>query len=62
MPNGARFYLARVIKFGNLTSEGVIRAIRESATVQVRGIRYTFTDYQLFGQNNRPTGVLRSAG
>ncbi len=57
MPTSARFYLSRVIKFGNLTSEGVLRSIRESATVQVRGIRYTFTDSQLFGPNDRPTGV-----
>lgn len=57
MPTGARFYLARVIKFGNLTSDGVIRAIRESATVQLRGIRYTFTDFRPLGPNERPAGV-----
>lgn len=57
MPTGARFYLSRVIKLGNLTSEGIIQAIRESATVQFRGIRYTFTDFQAFGRNERPTGV-----
>lgn len=56
MPS-TRFYLARVIKFGALTSEGVIRAIRESASVQIRGVRYTFTDFQPFGPNERPTGV-----
>lgn len=56
MPS-ARFYLGRVIKFGNLASEGVIRAIRESASVQMRGNRYTFTDAQTFGTNERPTGI-----
>lgn len=57
MPSGARFYLARVIKFGNLTSEGVIQAIRESPIVPIRGTRYTFTDFQSFGPNERLTGV-----
>jgi hypothetical protein len=57
MPLGARFYLARVIKFGNLTSEGIIQAIRESPVVSIRGTRYTFTDFQPFGPTERPTGV-----
>jgi len=56
MPS-ARFYLARVIKLGNLTNEGVIRAIRESSSVQIKGNRYTFTDYQPFGPKEQPTGV-----
>lgn len=57
MPTGARFYLSRVIKLGNLTNGGVIRAIQESATVQFRGVRYTFTDFQAFGPRDRPAGV-----
>ena len=57
MAASSRFYLSRVIKFGNMTSEGVIQAIRESATIQFRGVRYTFTDFQSFGAGDHPTGV-----
>lgn len=57
MPTSARFYLARVIKSGNLTTEKVIKAIREPQSVQIRGMLYTFTNYHLFGTNDRPTGV-----
>lgn len=58
MPTSARYYLARVIKLGNLTTEGIIKAIREPSFVQLRGIRYTFTDFQLFGSNESPKGVF----
>lgn len=56
MPS-SRFYLGRVIKLGNLTSDGVIGAIRESVSVQIRGIRYTFTDFQDFRTNEQVKGV-----
>ena len=55
MPS-SRFYLGRVIKLGNLTSDGVIGAIRESVSVQIRGIRYTFTDFQIFRTNGQVKG------
>ncbi len=44
-----RYYMARVIKLGELTDEKLIRAIREPVAVQVRGVRYTFTDFHRFG-------------
>lgn len=56
MPS-ARIYLGRVIKLGELTSEGVIGAIRESVAVSIRGVRYTFTDFQALGPNNQTQGV-----
>ncbi|MEO7863341.1 MAG: hypothetical protein ABIU05_23475 [Nitrospirales bacterium] len=55
--SSSRFYLGRVIKLGNLTSEGVIGAIRESVSVQIRGIRYTFTDFQEFREKTQVKGV-----
>jgi len=58
MASSARFYLARVIKIGNLTTEGIIKATREPSFVALRGIRYTFTDFQQFGPDNKPRGVF----
>lgn len=58
MASSARYYLARVIKIGNLTTEGIIKAIRNPTFVQLRGIQYTFTDFQPFGPDEQPIGVF----
>lgn len=53
----SRYYMARVIKLGQLTTEKLIRAIHEPVSVQVRGVRYTFTDFRRFGPADRPDGI-----
>jgi hypothetical protein len=49
MPALARYYLGRVLRRGDLSSENIALAMRESATIEYRGTRYSFIDYQEFG-------------
>lgn len=49
MARHSRFYLARILKRGELTKEKIIEAMREPVTVDFRGTRYSFTDFQAFG-------------
>lgn len=44
MPDTARYYLARVHKRGNITTDGVINAIVEPVEVTIGAYLYTFTD------------------
>lgn len=53
----SRFYMARVIKLGELTTEKIVAAIENSAFVQIRGNRYTFTDFRYFGPKEKPQGI-----
>lgn len=53
----SRYYMARVIKLGELTAEKLIHAIQQPISVQVRGVRYTFTDFRRFGPVDCPTGI-----
>lgn len=53
----SRYYMARVIKFGELTTEKLIRAIHQPVSIQLRGVRYTFTDFRRFGPVDNPIGV-----
>jgi hypothetical protein len=49
MTRQSRFYLARVLKRGEMTKEKLIEAMREPATIEFRGTRYSFTDFRAFG-------------
>ncbi len=40
----AKYYLGRVLKLGNLTHEGMIKAIQDPATIQRGNYLFTFTD------------------
>lgn len=42
------YYLARVIKRANLTSEGIASAMQDSVTVEYRGTKYGFIDFRSF--------------
>lgn len=52
----ARYYLARVLKRGDLTPEKVALAMREPVTVEYRGTRYSFIDFEVFGSPGRERG------
>lgn len=56
MGKQARFYLGRVRKRGELTAEKIIEAMREPASVEYRGARYSFIDFQAFGAPGLETG------
>jgi len=53
----SRFYMARVIKLGELTTEKIVAAIENSAFVQIRGNCYTFIDFRSFGPKEKPQGI-----
>lgn len=46
MAKQARYYLSRVLKRGELTAEKIALAVREPVTVEYRGTRYSFIDYE----------------
>jgi hypothetical protein len=48
----ARYYLGRVLKRGDLSSENIALAMRESVTIEYRGTLYSFVDYQEFGSRD----------
>jgi len=52
----ARYYLARVLKRGELTPDKVALAMREPVTVEYRGTRYSFIDFEAFGTPGRERG------
>ena len=58
MPTNARYYMSRVIKIAELDNQKLIAAIENPAFVQIRGNRYTFTDFQRFGRLIKPRGFL----
>jgi len=58
MPTTTRYYLSRVIKIGELDNQKLIAAIEKSVFVEIRGNRYTFTDFHRFGPPEQPTGVF----
>lgn len=56
MVRQSRFYLGRVLKRGGLSKEMILEAMREPATIELRGTRYSFTDFQSFGLPGNETG------
>lgn len=58
MARYSRFYLGRVIKLGGATSELLIKVIESAPVISVRGARYTFTDFKVFGDPYRPNGIF----
>lgn len=56
MARHSRFYLARILKRGELTKEKIIEAMRDPVTVDFRGTRYSFTDFQAFGGSGQENG------
>lgn len=56
MTKQVKFYLGRVRKRGELTAEKIIEAMREPVTIEYRGTRYSFIDFQTFGAPGQETG------
>ena len=56
MTKQAKFYLGRVRKRGELTAAKIVEAMREPATIEYRGTRYSFIDFQAFGAPGQETG------
>ena len=56
MARQARYYLARVLKRGELTADKIAMAMREPATVEYRGTRYSFIDFEAIGVSGQETG------
>lgn len=56
MARQSRFYLARVLKRGELTKEKIVEAMRDPVTVEFRGTRYSFTDFRAFGGSGQGNG------
>lgn len=50
MGTQSRYYLARILKRGGLTPENISLAMREPVTIEYRGTRYSFIDYESFGE------------
>jgi len=58
MARCSRFYLGRLIKLGETTSELVMKVVESAPVISVRGARYTFTDFRAFGDPARPNGIF----
>ena len=48
MGKQTRYYLGRVLKRGQMTSEKVIEAMRDPVTIEYRGTKYSFIDFETF--------------
>lgn len=56
MGKQARYYLGRVLKRGEMTSERVIDAMRDPVTIEYRGTRYSFIDFEVFDAPGQEIG------
>jgi hypothetical protein len=56
MSKQAKYYLGRVRKRGDLTASLIAEAMREPVTIEYRGTRYSFIDYQAFGAPGSESG------
>jgi len=54
----SRFYLGRVIKLGEMSSERLMRIVQSAPVIPIKGTRYTFTDFKLFGPVDNPNGIF----
>ena len=56
MTKQAKYYLGRIQKRGELTGAKIVEAMREPETIEYRGTRYSFIDFQTFGLAGNETG------
>lgn len=56
MTKQARYYLGRVLKRAELTPEKLAAAVREPVTVEYRGTRYSFIDFEAIGSPAEAAG------
>jgi hypothetical protein len=48
MGKQTRYYLGRVLKRGEMTSERVVEAMRDPVAIEYRGTKYSFIDFEAF--------------
>jgi hypothetical protein len=58
MGKQTRYYLGRVLKRGEMTSERVIEAMRDPVTIEYRGTRYSFIDFEVFDGPGQEFGFV----
>lgn len=58
MGKQTRYYLGRVLKRGEMTSEKVIEAMRDPVTIEYRGTKYSFIDFEVFGAPGQEVGFF----
>ena len=58
MSKQTRYYLGRVLKRGELSSARVIEAMRSPVTIEYRGTRYSFIDFERFDINGEQVGYV----
>ena len=56
MSKQARYYLGRVLKRAEMTADKLATAVREPVTVEYRGTRYSFIDFEEIGTPAGKTG------
>ncbi len=56
MTKQAKYYLGRIQKRGELTAAKIAEAMRDPETIEYRGTRYSFIDFQTFGLTGNETG------
>lgn len=56
MTKQAKYYLGRIQKRGELTAAKIAEAMRDPETIEYRGTRYSFIDFQTFGLPGNETG------
>lgn len=56
MSKQARYYLGRVLKRAEMTAEKLAAAVREPETVEYRGTRYSFIDFEVIGSSAEAPG------
>jgi hypothetical protein len=56
MGKQVRYYLARIMKRGNLTAESIVTAMRDPVTAEYRGTRYSFIDFEAISISGHTVG------
>lgn len=56
MRGQARYYLGRTLKRGDMTAEKIAAAVSEPVTVEYRGTRYSFIDFEPMGAQHGGEG------
>lgn len=51
-----RYFLGRVLKRGEMTSERIIKAMQDPVTIEYRGTRYSFIDFEILRSGDEDIG------
>lgn len=56
MGKQTRYYLGRVLKRGEMTTERLIEAMRNPVVIEYRGTKYSFIDFEMFDSQGQEIG------